>query len=53
MNLNEKLDIIWLMIFIMFFYELLFLFYLMKLRRILKRIEEEELIRDLKKKYKD
>ena len=53
MNLNAPLDSIWLIVIVGFFYELLFLFFLFEFRQEMKRIEEEELIRMLKKKYKD
>jgi len=53
MNLNAPLDPIWLIVIVGFFYELLFLFFLFEFRQEMKRIEEEELIRMLKKKYKD
>ena len=51
MNLNAPLDPIWLIVIVGFFYESLFLFFLLELRQEMKRIEEEELIRMLKKKY--
>jgi hypothetical protein len=47
MNLNTSLFLI----FSGFFYELLFIFFLLKLRQIIKRIEEEEILRMLRKKY--
>ena len=53
MGLNAPLDPIWLIVIAGFFYELLFLFFLLQLRQEMKRIEEEELIRTLKKKYRD
>jgi len=53
MNLNAPLDPIWLLIVVGIFYESLFIFFLLELRQIMKRIEEEELVRMLKKKYKD
>ena len=53
MNLNAQLDPIWLIVIVGFFYEFLFLFFLLELRQEMKRIEEEELIRMFKKKYKD
>ena len=53
MNLNAPLDPIWLIVIVGFFYESLFVFFLLELRQEMKRIEEEELIRMLKKKYKD
>jgi len=53
MNLNTQLDPIRLIIFAGFFYELLFFYYLERLRRKIKQIEEEELIKILKKKYRD
>jgi len=53
MNLNAPLDPIWLLVIIGIFYELLFIFFLLELRQIMKRIEEEELVRMLKKKYKN
>jgi len=53
MNLNASLDPIWLIVIVGFFYESLFVFFLLELRQEMKRIEEEELIRMLKKKYKD
>ena len=53
MNLNASLDPIWLIVIVGFFYEFLFVFFLLELRQEMKRIEEEELIRMFKKKYKD
>ena len=53
MNLNAPLDPIWLLVIVGIFYEALFLFFLFELRQIMKRIEEEELVRMLKKKYKN
>ena len=53
MNLNAPLDPIWLLVIIGIFYELLFIFFLLELRQLMKRIEEEELVRMLKKKYKN
>ena len=53
MNLNASLDPIWLIVIVGFFYEFLFVFFLLELRQEMKRIEEEELVRILKKKYKD
>jgi len=53
MNLNAPLDPTLLIVIVGFFYESLFLFFLLELRQEMKRIEEEELIRMLKKKYKD
>ena len=53
MNLNAPLDPIWLIVIVGFFYEFLFVFFLLELRQEMKRIEEEELVRMLKKKYKD
>ena len=53
MNLNAPLDPTLLIVIVGFFYESLFLFFLLELRQITKRIEEDELIRMLKKKYKD
>ncbi|ARQ96354.1 hypothetical protein CCL42_gp08 [Sulfolobus islandicus rod-shaped virus 8] len=53
MNLNAPLDPIWLLVIVGIFYELLFIFFLLELRQIMKRIEEEELVRMLKKKYKN
>ena len=53
MNLNASLDPIWLIVIVGFFYESLFVFFLLELRQEMKRIEEEELVRMLKKKYKD
>ncbi len=53
MNLNASLDPIWLIVIVGFFYEFLFLFFLLQFRQEMKRIEEEEMIRMLKKKYKD
>jgi hypothetical protein len=53
MNLNASLDPIWLIVIVGFFYESLFVFFLLELRQEMKRIEEEELIRMFKKKYKD
>jgi len=53
MNLNAPLDPIWLIVIVGFFYESLFVFFLLELRQEMKRIEEEELVRMLKKKYKD
>jgi len=53
MNLNTLLDPIWLIVIVGVFYELLFLFFLLELRQIMKRIEEEELVRILKRKYED
>ena len=53
MNLNTSLDLIWLVIIVGVFYELLFLFFLLEFRQVMKRIEEEEMIRMLKKKYQD
>jgi len=40
-----------LIIFIGFFYEFLFFYYLEQMRRELERIEEEEILEMLKKKY--
>jgi len=51
MNLNAPLDPIWLLVIVGIFYELLFIFFLLELRQEMKRIEEEEMIRMLKKKY--
>jgi len=53
MDLNAPLDPTWLIVIVGFFYELLFLFFVLQLRQEMKRIEEEELIRMLKKKYRD
>jgi len=53
MNLNASLDPKLLIVIVGFFYESLFLFFLMQFRQEMKRIEEEEMIRMLKKKYKD
>jgi len=53
MDLNAPLDPTLLIVIVGFFYESLFLFFLLELRQEMKRIEEEELIRMLKKKYKD
>ena len=53
MNLNASLDPTLLIVIVGFFYESLFVFFLLELRQEMKRIEEEELIRMLKKKYKD
>jgi len=53
MDLNAPLNPIWLIVIFGFFYELLFLFFLLEFRQVMKRIEEEELIRTLKKKYQD
>jgi hypothetical protein len=53
MNLNALLNPIWLIVIVGFFYELLFLYFFQQLRKTFKRIEEEELIRMLKKKYGD
>ena len=53
MNLNAPLDPIWLIVIVGFFYEFLFVFFLLELRQEMKRIEEEELIRMFKKKYRD
>jgi hypothetical protein len=51
MNLNAPLDPIWLLIIAGIFYESLFIFFLLELRQIIKRIEEEEMLKILKKKY--
>ena len=51
MDLNAPLNPIWLIVIFGFFYELLFLFFLLEFRQVMKRIEEEEMIRMLKKKY--
>ena len=51
MNLNVPLDPIWLIVIVEVFYELLFLFFLLELRQIMKQIEEEEILKMLKKKY--
>ena len=53
MNLNAPLDPIWLLVIVGIFYESLFIFFLFELRQEMKRIEEEELVRMLKKKYKN
>jgi len=53
MDLNASLSPIWLIVTVGIFYELLFVFFLLELRQEMKRIEEEELIRMLKKKYGD
>jgi len=53
MNLNAPLDPTLLIVIVGFFYESLFLFFLLEFRQEMKRIEEEELVRMLKKKYKD
>ena len=53
MDLNAPLSPIWFIVTVGIFYELLFLFFLLQLRQEMKRIEEEELIRMLKKKYRD
>jgi len=53
MDLNALLSPIWLIVIAGIFYELLFLFFVLQLRQEMKRIEEEELIRMLKKKYRD
>ncbi|ARQ96568.1 hypothetical protein CCL45_gp54 [Sulfolobus islandicus rod-shaped virus 5] len=53
MNLNTSIDPIWLLIIAGIFYESLFIFFLLEFRQEMKRIEEEELVRMLKKKYKD
>ena len=53
MNLNASLDPKLLIVIVGFFYESLFLFFLLELRQITKQIEEEELIRMFKKEYKD
>jgi len=53
MDLNASLSQIWLLVIAGIFYELLFIFFLLELRQIMKRIEEEELVRMLKKKYKN
>ena len=53
MDLNSQLSPIWLIVIVGFFYELLFLLFLLEFRQVMKRIEEEELIRMLKKKYQD
>jgi hypothetical protein len=50
---NVPLDPIWLLVITGIFYESLFIFFLLELRQIMKRIEEEELVRMLKKKYKN
>jgi hypothetical protein len=52
MNLNAPLDPTWLIIIIGFFYDSLFVFFLLEFRQEIKRIEEEELVKMLKKKYK-
>jgi len=53
MNLNAPLDPTLLIVIVGFFYESLFVFFLLQFRQEMKRIEEEEMIRMLKKKYKD
>ena len=53
MDLNASLDPIWLLVIAGIFYELLFIFFLLEFRQEMKRIEEEELIRMFKKKYKN
>ena len=53
MNLNTSIDPILLLVIAGFFYEFLFIFFLFELRQEMKRIEEEELVRMLKKKYKN
>jgi len=53
MNLNTSIDPILLLVIAGIFYELLFIFFLLELRQEMKRIEEEELVRMLKKKYKN
>ena len=53
MDLNAPLSPIWLIVITGIFYELLFLFFVLQLRQEMKRIEEEELIRMLKKKYRN
>jgi len=53
MDLNVPLDPIWFLVIAGIFYELLFIFFLLELRQLMKRIEEEELVRMLKKKYKN
>ena len=51
MDLNAPLSSTWLIIFVGFFYLLILFYYLERLRTEIKRIEEEEMIRILKKKY--
>jgi len=52
MDLNTQLNPIWLIVIVGFIYQLLFLYFFERLRRTFKEIEEEEIIRMLKKKYK-
>ena len=51
MDLNVPLNSTWLIIFVGLIYQLLFLYFFERLRREMTRIEEEEMIRILKKKY--
>jgi len=53
MDLNASLSPIWLIVILALFYELLFVFFLLELRQEMKQIEEEEMIRMVKKKYGD
>jgi len=50
MDLNVPLNTTWLIVFVGLLYELLFIYFFERLRRIFKQIEEEEMIRMLKKK---
>ena len=53
MDLNAPLNPIWLLVIAGVFYESLFLFFLLEFRQEVKRMEEEEMIRMLKKQYGD
>jgi len=53
MDLNTQLDPIWLIVIVGFIYQLLFIYFFEQLRRTFKKIEEEEMIRMPKKKYRD
>jgi len=53
MDLNAPLNSIWLIVIVGFIYQLLFIYFFQRLRRTFKEIEEEEMIRILKKKYGD
>ena len=53
MNLNNLTDIDLLMIELEFFLGFLFFIFLMQIKREIERIEEEELLKMLKKKTKD
>jgi len=51
MDLNSPLSSTWLIVIVGFIYQLLFIYFFEQLRRTFKKIEEEKMIRMLKKKY--